>query len=122
MKEQNHIVSFWQTTQQLHRIAAFGGQEANGSDLDTWIKRYENLVSQLAGDNPQGAGSASDARACWKTAQDILIRLRRVHTNTQAPRQDHALFTKEDAEALDLRLLKIQQRLNIALGVTPATE
>ncbi|KAK6835948.1 proteinrelated to small s protein [Apiospora arundinis] len=122
MTDRNPIVDFWQATKKLRRAAALNGQKANGSDLDTWIKRYEDLIPQLTEKGSQRAGDATEAQACWKISQDILIRLRKLHTNTENGQNDYVLFTEQDAEALDWRLLELQQRLNIATEVMPATE
>ncbi|KAK8860141.1 hypothetical protein PGQ11_010875 [Apiospora arundinis] len=122
MTDRNPMVDFWQATKKLRRAAALNGQKANGSDLDTWIKRYEDLIPQLTEKSSQRAGDATEAQACWKISQDILIRLRRLHTNTEDGQNDHVLFTEQDAEALDWRLLELQQRLNIATEVVPAPE
>ncbi|KAK8054433.1 hypothetical protein PG994_009500 [Apiospora phragmitis] len=115
MEQQDLIVSFWQTTQRLLQFAASGSQAAQDLDLNAWIKRYESLVLQLTG------GDSQEDRACWKIARDILIRLRRLSA-TPDTRQGGVLFTEQDKEALDRRLLDIQQNINVAPESVPAAD
>jgi hypothetical protein len=126
MEERDLIVSFLQTTHRLRKAAAASGsssgQAANGFEPDTWIKCYEDLAQQLAGGNAQLSDAGGEPRACWKISQDILIRLRRLHRGIQDTRHVHVLFTEHDRDALDRRLLDIQQRLGITTEDWMATE
>jgi uncharacterized protein (UPF0335 family) len=125
MEEQDAIVSCLQTTRQL--LQATAAKTAGDLDLNSWIERYERLSEQLAGARNQDPEVLGEARSCWKIAQDILIRLRRVRSapkDAVSAEEGHTtvVFSERDIETLDRRLLDLQQRIEGSTGVTPLNE
>ncbi|KAK8012236.1 hypothetical protein PG991_009611 [Apiospora marii] len=106
MTEQDPVLRFWQTTRELLQAWASNGQPIDDFDHDAWIKRYESLAQQLNGGDSPVAG-ASKRR---KTSRDVLIRLKRLAESTSSTQEGGLLFTEQDTETLERRLLDIQQQ------------
>ncbi|KAK8063115.1 hypothetical protein PG997_015212 [Apiospora hydei] len=119
-EQQDPAVGFWQTTRQLLQATAPHRRAADEFDLDAWAERYEVLVQQLVGGVSQDVDVGR--KTCWKISRDILIRLRRLSAITPDARGDSLLFTDHDTEALDRRLLDMQQSLNIPLDTVETAD
>ncbi|KAK7958986.1 uncharacterized protein PG986_003840 [Apiospora aurea] len=119
-EQQDPVAGFWQTTRQLLQAAAPHRRAADEFDLDAWAERYEVLVQQLVGGVSQDVDVGK--KTCWKISRDILIRLRRLSAITPNARRDSLLFTDHDTEALNRRLLDMQQSLNIPLDAVETAD
>ncbi|KAK7906440.1 hypothetical protein PG985_016446 [Apiospora marii] len=106
MAEQDPVLRFWQTTRELLQASASNNQTIDDFDHDTWIKRYESLAQQL----DSGGSPMAGASECRKTSQDVLIRLKRLAESTSSTQEGGLLFTEQDTETLERRLLDIQQQ------------
>ena len=124
MEDDQPILSFFRTTQRLRQDATTENETQANFEVETWIQQYEQLVGQLEGTRARGQEAFAEAKPCWKISQDILIRLRKLQTDQSAEHLQHrrVLFTEGDKEALERRLLEIQQTLKTARDATVSSE
>ncbi|TQV99489.1 small s protein [Cordyceps javanica] len=121
MRERDTIASFLQTTHRLRKAAPSGDLAAVCFETDTWIGQYKRIIEQLEGDHQQN-DTGREFQPCWKISQDLLIRLQKLSVDTEDKQQSRVLFTDQDRDVLQRRLLDIQQRLNITKEEMEITE
>lgn len=104
-------------------LQAVVGNGVGPTDLSSWIEQFQHFVTKLNHEvTASTALGMADAvgveKACWKTSQDILIRLRRLTAARTMPSSEsnglnedlRSVFAEQDIESLRTQLFSIQMR------------
>lgn len=118
------VLEFFEAVRQISQVEAVprtDEMQSRDNDFTNLKGSFERLVYQFERiEGIQGRfGSSDEAKACWKIAHDILIRLERqelvaegiLTTHAQPTRQTKGLLAEGEIKVLERRLRDILERL-----------